>query len=330
MTRNCKDLLRAINMNYIKNVILFADDEHQKLIDEKGRTVIHLALKWPDILEYILPKMHEYVNTKDHKGNTPLHHISKLYGVKQLPICEILFKIKEELDLKLDLNVRNDLGETPLLYSIRKNMCPEYSLYLIKQGADIFISNNDLETPLHLSAGSFRLEPLKTLIDRGAKNSLNIRGEDVLYYAMTKCLKEEKILYLLENEEIVMNSVGMEYKYGDNLLHIAVVSEGINVIRKILEKKLGVDVNKRNHFGQTPLHMLMEYVADSSWVCDEDMEKYIEIIKCLIEYGAYISIRDNPTKGFPDGRTPAEYVNINDDYSVKIAKFLNEWQDLPS
>ena len=319
----CENLLSAVKKGRMRSVILYVDEERQKiLVDAKGRTAIHLALKWPDILEYILPKMLEYVNTKDHNGDTPLHYIP-LFDIR---CCEILFKYAGD---KIDLNVRNLEGETPLFRSINISNNPEYALYLISKGADINIPNNELETPLHISAMFENLEPFKTLVLLNAKNTLNKRGEDVLYYAFNHEAEREKFLYILENEEkIGLDQVNIEYKGGNNILHIAVHGTPF-IFKKLSKKNLEKNVNKRNFLGQTPLHVLMESVAFYGCKLEHE-ENCIEIIKYLIEYGVDSSIRDFQSENYPNGRTPAECMNPEQESSVRITKFLNEWQELPS
>jgi ankyrin repeat protein len=94
--------------------------------DHFGNTALHLALKYPDLIELLLQNGAD-VNARNALGNTPLH-----LAVKDRRAVEAL------LAAGADVNARNGLDKTPLHYAMRQGTSP-YSLsiaeILVRAGA---------------------------------------------------------------------------------------------------------------------------------------------------------------------------------------------------
>uniref|UniRef100_A0A6B2L194 Palmitoyltransferase n=1 Tax=Arcella intermedia TaxID=1963864 RepID=A0A6B2L194_9EUKA len=83
-------------------------------------------------------------NSKDNNGNTPLHHaVDKEY----LGIVEIL------LSNNCDPNIQDSKGNTALHYAAKKNS--SIYLLLLKNGAEMFVENNEHETPADIARRKF-------------------------------------------------------------------------------------------------------------------------------------------------------------------------------
>jgi ankyrin repeat protein len=142
-------------------------DKAPSLIRQKnaaGDTPFHIAVKNSRIwAAELLVEMGANPLEKDGQGNTPLHHFapelcsSKANG-EWLPLFE------KFISLGLDINEKNNVGETPVFNyfaGIEKGArmfhgsnCAhrEYFMPFEKVGTDLFVKNNEGETLLHLTA----------------------------------------------------------------------------------------------------------------------------------------------------------------------------------
>jgi len=126
---------------------------------------------------------------KDGQGNTPLHHFAS-HLCSSHASDEWLPRFEKFLSLGLDINEKNNIGETPLFNyfaatekgvpALRGNQSAhrEYFMPFEKANADLFVTNNEGETLLHLSAKksshryhhgriSDTLDTFKFLIEKG-------------------------------------------------------------------------------------------------------------------------------------------------------------------
>ena len=123
------------------------------------------------------------------------------------------------LDTGVDLNVRGDLGVTPLHRAARYTENPDVIKTLLSAGADLEAKDELERTPLHLAAGdNANPDITKALIDAGA--NLETRGDD----------------------------------WGFTALHCAAAwNENPDVAKVLMDA--GADINARNKKGNTPLEI---------------------------------------------------------------------------
>lgn len=131
---------------------------------------------------------------KDDKGNSLLHYwatdLNVGYKTSQRSPA-ILNKLLQ----KIDINLKNNQGETPLISALKKGhytetyMCHDdvhcdtktrepQARILIEKGADVLLFDNEGNTPLHHAARAGLLEMLPLLIKKGASVfALNKEGK---------------------------------------------------------------------------------------------------------------------------------------------------------
>ena len=86
---------------------------------------------------------------------------------------------------ELDLNLKSEFGMTALHYAVKLGMSDIVKL-LLDAGANINITNNSNETPLHLTCYKKRLTGIaKMLLDAGADTEVRSKmcGSTVLHFA---------------------------------------------------------------------------------------------------------------------------------------------------
>lgn len=132
---------------------------------------------------------------------------------------------------------------------------------LLKRGASVTVSNDRLETPLHISCKKRKpeiflkndvLTIVKLLLKHGAP--VNAKGglceETPLLFAVKNKYQCVKIVKLLLANGANVNDYDM---YRKTALHIAVENGDKKMIKLLLEHK--ADVNVKNCNGRTPLHL---------------------------------------------------------------------------
>ncbi len=174
-----------------------------------------------------------------------------------------------------NLNHQNITGQTPLHCAIHNN--PDFAIFLIKNNANLTITDKSGYAPIHIAAKKNDLITLKTILDSGFDaNFVNSNHESALFYATLDAAKllihsgakvsliskmgitpifvapEETSIFLIEEGA----DFGLKKPDGQNILHSAIErhwsKKGIDYL---LEK--GVNINAQDNAGRTPLHLAL-------------------------------------------------------------------------
>jgi ankyrin repeat protein len=266
--------------------------------DNEGVTPFALALQ---ANSPVLPKMitEETVLRNDSQGNTALHIAVAVHAETAI--------LKNILDKKALVNVRNKAGDTALHTAVRDNYRDAGEL-LIEHGADIFATNAIGESPLYLSfpekipPGKVRqwiVNPITIMARDGAGNSIlhyaaqwkldphipmivsngmnpdvpNAMGEPPLFMAV-KVDSHSTVLALLGAGARVD---ARDYQ-GNSSLHAAVRWNAVNAAQTLLSRKANVNAYALN--GKTALH-------------DSIRWGITRMESLLISNGADLEVRDN-------------------------------------
>uniref|UniRef100_A0A8D8BG83 Serine/threonine-protein phosphatase 6 regulatory ankyrin repeat subunit C n=1 Tax=Culex pipiens TaxID=7175 RepID=A0A8D8BG83_CULPI len=180
----------------------------------------------------------------------------------------------------LDVNVRNEYGQTPL--HVAEGNDVEIFKLLISKGADIASTDKYENTILQNAAFFGAHEVIEYLIelkvDIDAKNS---RGETALHLP-AQLNKIETVKFL------ILKGANIESVDGDEntILHSAAFCGANEVLEYLIELKM--DINAQNSRGQTALHLAAEASQFSLKINSE-----VDTIKLLISNGANIWQVDN-------------------------------------
>lgn len=286
-------------------MVHFGDEIHHVVngANQKGRTPLMKALKGGDVnVAFIdlLIKSGANILSKDKRGNNLWHYLSA-YGYtndeNKMQIAERLISSFGDEVLSL-INETNEEGKTPLmrsLESVNKNF--QFTIFLIENGADILITDNNGTNMWHYLSGSYISDENKskvaTLMLRCGDKVINIidvsnqEGRTPLLTALISCeLNKKFIEFLIEKRVNILNKDNNgnnvwhylskhTYAFNDNRLQIA----------SLLLSRFGNDarniINDANQEGETPL---MEALKTS--------KNNIRFIDFLIKNGVNIHIKD--------------------------------------
>ena len=209
-------IFRAAMFGYYEIVQIFINngaDIHWK--DEYNNTPLHYAAgsKAAEIVKLFI-KLGADVQAQNVRGATPL------YFAAATGACEA---VKLLLDKGAQVNTKTDQDNTPLhalaweetVGRKKKEEDAEIAQLLIKHGADIYAVNKRGHTPIHIAAGSGKVEIIKLLLNKGC-------------------------------------DINLKDTYGEGPLHMAAKYQEDKVIRYLLVN--GANFNAKNKRGNSPLH----------------------------------------------------------------------------
>ena len=217
--------------------------------------------------------------------------------------------------------------ETPLLLSLDnehpdsryyyyKNENSSVAEFLINNGADINVTNEDGETPLMYASKLHNIKMVELLIQKGANiNAFDDYGNTALMYGVNNL---ETVKLLVENGADVNSQKG-----GSTALILACKprrGRNIDVIKYLVSKN--ADINAQDHQGDTALNKTFYHLNEGSI----DILDF-EIANFLIEQGADVNIKNENqyTPLIYLGMLEGNFNNISfQENRIKLAKVLLE------
>uniref|UniRef100_A0ABD2XLN0 Uncharacterized protein n=1 Tax=Trichogramma kaykai TaxID=54128 RepID=A0ABD2XLN0_9HYME len=200
--------------------------------DKRGNTPLHgVAGKYKNVTEYLLRRGANPKLAND-EGWTPLHFISQ--SDEEDDFAEMFFEINDELRQELQVDVRNEKGQTPLQLALLSGNRKTVEI-LLRRGADPNLADIKGFTPLHYISQRYR--------------------EDDLV----------EIFFNINDELDQQVRVNVWDKIGRIPLQLAVIRGRKEQTETLLRR--GADPNLANKDGLTPLHSICKIY----W--DEDLAK---------------------------------------------------------
>ncbi|XP_075073826.1 uncharacterized protein LOC107802321 isoform X2 [Nicotiana tabacum] len=163
----------------------------------------------------------------------------------QTAFCEFLVE-----ELKLDVNTKDEEGETPVLHAARQGHTATVQ-YLIEQGADPATPSASGATALHHAAGMGHVEVVKFLLSKGVDvDSQSGAGTPLIWAA--GLAQEDAVKVLLEHHANAGADVNVRAGEATPLL-IAAHNGSAEIIKCLLQA--GADPNAADEDGNKPIHV---------------------------------------------------------------------------
>ncbi len=231
-----------------------------------------------DQVKVILNTSPGLINSKDSKGNTPLHN-AVLKGRRDIAV--------HLLKKGAGVNIKNKNGQAPLFIALDRGR-NSIARILIQNGADVNAKGYRNRTLLHMAARTSSLDVTGELIKKGADvNARDSRGATPLRMVFSNGFqfspgKTGTAKLLIAGGA----DVNEKYPGGGSPVIEAFNQKQKDIILYMI--KYGLNIKSSEFDGRTLLHRAVSL-------------GYPEIVKVLLEKGADINARTS------DGRTPADY-----------------------
>lgn len=326
------EAIRRGDLDEIKNTLEITDNavtdatfEIRSCFGGSSGTVLHAAIGKPEVIKLLLDKGAD-IDSFNNSGNTPLivaanrgeietievllkhgANINKRKGGDSTALSRGVHHInvvKLLLDGGADPNIADEFGKTPLWYASAYKGNINIVNLLLENGADITVQAKKYkETLLHISALYGHDELVKLYLEKGLDvNVSDNRGYTPLYWSISS-----------DNSEFNNSNVNVPKKTNNKVTQLLLVngakiddqsakyfpwSGNTALVQLGLEKNIDVDV--RDEFGRTPLHMAT-------------IQGNLELAKWLIEKGANVNSGASTLQRY----TPLRYSVFGDSLSVK-------------
>uniref|UniRef100_A0ABD2XR05 PRANC domain-containing protein n=1 Tax=Trichogramma kaykai TaxID=54128 RepID=A0ABD2XR05_9HYME len=190
--------------------------------DKWGDTPLHLSLKYHHVKEFeLLLRRGANPNSVNTKGQTPLHILCEKN--QRANLLKLFFKLIDEIEKTVQIDVRDNEGNTPLHLAISGGNAKMVQWLLIR-GADPSLANAEGLTPLHIICQRFE-------------------NRDLL-----------KLFFKLIDEIEKTVQIDVRDNEGNTPLHLAIFSGNALMVKSLLRR--GADPSLANAEGLPPLHLI--------------------------------------------------------------------------
>ena len=225
---------------------------------------------WLDAVKYLL-KQGADVKDKNSRGASAIHFAKDPQTVQFF------------LDQGVKINCKDDEGDTPLHYAIKRSNDLNMIKFLLDHGANVNSKNSAGRTPFHHATAithslEVNMDVIKILLDHGADiNSKDRKGNTPLHYVCSEfpfdyCVPDNPKVHAtfyrgcfckkcqLERLEYLISrgaNVNAQNEMGQTALHLAVIEFAGDAVIEYLTKH-GADLNLRDRNGKTVLDLVQE------------------------------------------------------------------------
>ncbi|CAB0035308.1 unnamed protein product [Trichogramma brassicae] len=263
--------------------VLLKNGADPNLANDNGSTSLHmlcdktyddtlanfeiLTIGHQEVLESVL-KGGAQPNLANAEGLTPLHIICKRKRNDNL--AETFFKVNEEINQLVQIDARDNLGNTALHLALRYDN-DKVAEFLLRKGADPNLANEERMTPLHIigqRCWNYRNDIFLDTFFRITKksnqqlqvNAVDSIGRTPLHNALADGRNKQIVRFLLR-EGADLNSSDAE---GFTPLHIICQKEDDDGFMKLFfnfidSQEKTVQVDTQDELGNTPLHLTLQF-----------------------------------------------------------------------
>lgn len=202
-----------------------------------------------DIIQTLITR--ENVRSYDSAGNSPLH-----VAIMNKASVEV---VKYIVSSKAELNARNRDGNTALMLALKYGR-QDIGEILVENEADIFIANNENNSPLRIAFTDLRVQ--EWLLNSKTLQKTDGSGNTPLHYA-AEWKYDSAVISLIERGALV----NAKNSNGETPVFAAIKADSPMTIEILHQKGAVLDTNDalaRDNLGNTPVHACVRWNAKNS------------------------------------------------------------------
>lgn len=256
--------------DYMLNIckLLVDNGANQKIKNQDGDTVLHLALKERDLelFNYLISCGPE-ITTDDGYYNTLLH-----IAASRPNHWQNIIEIYPDTDNNISLDNSEPILEKPILENSIIESYPMYIdlfKFLINKKLNINATDTYNNTPLHIALSHCNYKIADILIKHGANINIKNIGNQIALHVVLEIFIDRKPRYLYENYILKIVNVLLKSTTdidvidvnGYTPLHLALKNRRINTVKMLL--KHGVNPMIKTRDGESVLHLAVIYLRNN-------------------------------------------------------------------
>lgn len=281
LSRNIKN--DEESLSFFKEIMSNVDNVNDEISDQ---TLLGYFIEKEAVPEAIKSLIEDFGCNAQYKNNAQENLIHKIVNNYSLNAEKGQEYIKILLENGVDINDKNVVGTTPLMYAVKRNK-KEYIPLLLENGADPNETDNQENSAFYYAVGEQFSIPMYELLAESSSanfNTINKDGRTLL----------TEFIRMMSDSENDLNSLQRLLSDGADLNHCAqyygnpksgldyIAEKKSSILKSVLD--IGsIDVNEQDNQGNTILHKVCAYNVNYD---AEAAKEIYRKVKLLLENGA--------------------------------------------
>jgi ankyrin repeat protein len=271
------------SLAFFKEIMSKMDNINDEISDQ---TLLGYCIEKEAVPEIIKSLIEDFGCNADYKNNAQENLIHKIVNNYSLNAEKGKEYIKTLVENGVDINEKNVVGTTPLMYAVKRNK-KEYIPLLLENGADPNEKDNQENSSFYYAVGEQFSMPMYELLAESSSadfNSINKDGRTLL----------TEFIRMMSDSENDLNSLQRLLSDGADLKHSAlyygnpksgldyVAEKKSGILKSVLDSG-SIDINEQDNQGNTILHKVCAYNVNYD---AEAAKEIYRKVKLLLENGA--------------------------------------------
>jgi ankyrin repeat protein len=271
------------SLAFFKEIMSKMDNINDEISDQ---TLLGYCIEKEAVPEIIKSLIEDFGCNADYKNNAQENLIHKIVNNYSLNAEKGKEYIKTLVENGVDINEKNVVGTTPLMYAVKRNK-KEYIPLLLENGADPNEKDNQENSSFYYAVGEQFSMPMYELLAESSSadfNSINKDGRTLLTEFIRMMSDSENDLNSLQR--LLSDGADLKHSalyYGNPKSGIDYVAEKKSGILKSVLDSGSIDINEQDNQGNTILHKVCAYNVNYD---AEAAKEIYRKVKLLLENGA--------------------------------------------
>ncbi|MFH6956206.1 ankyrin repeat domain-containing protein [Flavobacterium aquidurense] len=281
MARSLKD--DDESLSFFKELMSRIDNINDEISDQTLLGYFFEKGVSPKIIKSLIEDSGCSTQFKNNAGENFIHKILNTHGLETEKVKEYIAIL---LDNGVDINEKNIVGTTPIIYAVKRNK-KDLLQFLLENGADPNETDNQENSAFYYAAAEQFSIPMYELLAESSSanfNNINKNGKTLLTEFIRMMSDSEYDLNSLQR--LLSDGADLNYcaeYYGNPKSGIDYIVEKKSGILKTVLENVSLDINEPDNNGNTILHKVCDF--NVNYDAEAAKETYRKV-KLLLENGA--------------------------------------------